>query len=186
MVQIKLILLSSENPFDDLYRLANGKSRNRDYYRKQDVHVNAPRSPTICKAVDDAARASVKKIEYKIDKDLNHYKSLTVRGHYVCVNRFAESVFGIFKKAEQDKASATTETVIQLTIARKKNLEFYLDNLSDSKIKSLCQKIDGKKALQNYRLARIATQLKLQEFAAKRRESIAKEKAEKQLNVVTC
>ena len=145
------------------------------------MHFNAPRSNSVRKTLDEAARAVVTKIQYKIEKDLQHYKSLTIRGRYLCSNRFAEKVFGSFKKIEQEKTSATTESVIQLTIAKVNKLETYIDNMSESQNKALWEKIDGKTALQNYRCARIGTQLKLQDIAARRKEEIENEKAQKLL-----
>ena len=141
--------------------------------------VKGERSETVSRNLNAAALASINKLKYKIDKDFGHYQELTVEGLYVCSNRFAESVFGLFKETEVQKSAANTDSIIQMTIARMNNLQDYFRSMTKTQVERLWKKIDSKTALSDYHAARKATQIKLRNIANRRKERIAEEKAKK-------
>ncbi|CAG5101500.1 Oidioi.mRNA.OKI2018_I69.YSR.g17150.t1.cds [Oikopleura dioica] len=172
-------ILQCDSPFDTLYLLASTNSSRQKFYRDLDLMMKGERSDTVSANLNAAALASINKLKYKIEKDFAHYQTLTVEGLYVCCNRFAESVFGLFKETELHKSAASTDTIVQMTIARMNNLQNFFRSMTKTQVERLWKKIDSKTALSNYHAARKATQVKLQNIANRRKERIAEEKAKK-------
>ena len=118
-------------------------------------------------------------MQVKLAKDLQQYEKIKVSGKYVCSNRFAESVFGQFKKLEESSSAATIEKISEETITRMNKTETFLRNMPTKQVEELWKEIDGKTELLNYKNSRTKMAASVEEFSKSYKEKIAEEEAQK-------
>ena len=136
-----------------------------------------PRSDDLAGRLNKSTLKGVKELQAKLKKDLHHYEEIKADGQYVCSNRFAESVFGHFKKLEETSTAATIENVAEMTISRMNNAEKFLRNMPQDQREELWKQIEDKKELKLYRSLRKKLSNSVEEFAKAHRKKIADKEA---------
>lgn len=138
-----------------------------------------PRTKDFENRLNESAVKGIKAMQMKLAKDLQQYEKVKVTGKYVCSNRFAESVFGQFKKLEEGSSAATIEKISEETITRMNKTEKFLRNMPTKQVEELWKEIDGKSELQNYKNSRTNMAASIEEFAKSHKDKIAEEEAQK-------
>jgi hypothetical protein len=138
-----------------------------------------PRSDEFEKQLQDSALSCMKEVHIKLKKDLQQYQKITVDGLYMCSNRFAESVFGHFKKLEEISTAATIARITEQTISRMNKTEEYLVSMPEDKRNALWEQIEGKVELQSLKKARDDMTAAVEKFSIEHKKKQADIEAEK-------